>query len=522
MELVHLFLVFMQTRLKPDINKTVLVPTTLNRVIIFVGHQDSIEVIGSENHRKFRRSNHWKDVNEADVKMFFAHLIVMGIVRKSNFAKYWSKNDLSCTSFFGKYMSRNKFQLMYWNLHLADSVTSNKSDPLWRLRPFIKMCDDNFRHLYKPGPNLSLDEATCNFRGRLSFKCYNPRKPNKHHIRIFEVGESETGYIVGFEVYTGTKSESVSVANCLDKNCTRTTKLVIGLLQKSDLLNKGHRVYFDNYYTSVELLEELYFKETYAAGTCRKSRKDLPPAVISSKLKRRGDCIYRRRDTVLALKWFDKREVLMLSTIHEATQSQVKCNNPNNRDPFRADVIRDYTNFMMGIDLSDQLIGNYNFVRRGVKWWRKLMFHFFALILHNSYVLFKKYSQTKMSHEAYNEAIAKYLINISHAHLTSPNRQPANGSKGDESRLFGRHFPTKIPPKENVKRSTPQRNCSVCNLLPADFEKLGYVYEKLPRKSTSYWCRFCNRAMCLEPCFEVYHTKKNFKEQIMLIRNRKE
>ena len=52
--------------------------------------------------------------------------------------------------------------------------------------------------------------------------------------------------------------------------------LVLSLLEKFKLLDKGHRIYMDNYYTSPELLEELYFRETYTCGTVRNNRKGMP------------------------------------------------------------------------------------------------------------------------------------------------------------------------------------------------------------------------------------------------------
>ena len=30
--------------------------------------------------------------------------------------------------------------------------------------------------------------------------CYNPKKPNRFHIKLFMVSEPSTGYICGFEV----------------------------------------------------------------------------------------------------------------------------------------------------------------------------------------------------------------------------------------------------------------------------------------------------------------------------------
>ena len=30
------------------------------------------------------------------------------------------------------------------------------------------------------------------------------------------------------------------------------------------------------------------------------------------------------------------------------------------------------------------------------------------------------------------------------------------------------------------------------------------------RNDTSFKCRKCNLALCIEPCFEIYHTQRNF------------
>ena len=60
-------------------------------------------------------------------------------------------------------------------------------------------------------------------------------------------------YVVAFEVYCGKNSARiVRDADVLDPECTVTTKTVMGLLQKGNLLGKGHHVYMDNYYSSPE------------------------------------------------------------------------------------------------------------------------------------------------------------------------------------------------------------------------------------------------------------------------------
>jgi hypothetical protein len=72
----------------------------------------------------------------------------------------------------------------------------------------------------------------------------------------------------------------------------------------------------DNYYTSPELMEELDLLNTYVCGTLRINRKGVLKAIQSVNNLRQGEAILRRRGNMLVLKYHDKRDVNMLTTIH--------------------------------------------------------------------------------------------------------------------------------------------------------------------------------------------------------------
>ena len=36
-----------------------------------------------------------------------------------------------------------------------------------------------------------------------------------------------------------------------------------------------------------------------------------------------------------------------------------------------------------------------------------------------------------------------------------------------------------------------------------------------PKKFTSYWCSICKRALCIDPCFRLYHTKEAYTIEIL-------
>ena len=102
--------------------------------------------------------------------------------------------------------------------------------------------DRTFLRSYKCGCDLSFDEGSVAWKGRVSFKSYNPSKPGKCHLKLFEVSDAMTGYVIGFEVYTGKKATQCALnVEVLDLNLIPTTKVVIGLMKRARLLDKGHQ-----------------------------------------------------------------------------------------------------------------------------------------------------------------------------------------------------------------------------------------------------------------------------------------
>ena len=140
----------------------------------------------------------------------------------------------------------------------------------WKIRPFIDRLLSTFKTMFEPGKQLSLDEATCPVKGRVSFRTYNPNKPQKWSIKIFEVRDAGTGYCCCFNIATG---ESRTVYN-----------IVLDLMQ--DYLGKGHELYVDRSYTSFPLFRELYAKQTLAVGTCQIYRRGKPKAFLMQSIPR--------------------------------------------------------------------------------------------------------------------------------------------------------------------------------------------------------------------------------------------
>ena len=258
-------------------------------------------------------------MNEDNIKLFMAYIIVVGLIRKSNVTKYWSWNPIISTPFFGKYMGRMNFECIFSNIHLSDNTLAS-TDPLVKLKPFIDMCDRNFLHVYKSNKNISVDETSCKWKGQFSHKVYNPRKPSNFHIKLYQVCEADSGYVIVFEVYIGkANSTCIEMSKPINTMVNDTTKLVLGLLGKGQLLDKGYNVFTENYYTSPELLFKCFYRQTFGMGTVQGNQKNMPKDVVGEKLKK-GESCFHRNGELLCLKRCDKHQVIVLTTIDDATE----------------------------------------------------------------------------------------------------------------------------------------------------------------------------------------------------------
>jgi hypothetical protein len=171
---------------------------------------------------------------------------------------------------------------------------------------------------------------------------------------------------------------------------------------------------------------------------------------------------------------------------------------------------------MGGVDLSDQLMNNYHFLRRSCKWWKKLWIHLLNMVIMNSFILNRKFGENPdLSHHEFRESIAKGLlessvkdveVNLSH----TPHLQEFNAS-----RLKGRHFVTKMSRSYHANRIQP-KVCKVCNITKTDQKKgRGSVRQK----KTVFMCDICLLPMCAHPCFKIFHMVQNYRgavEQFLL------
>ena len=105
------------------------------------------------------------------------------------------------------------------------------------------------------------------------------------------------------------------------------------------------------------------------------------------KLERGEIAFYSSTDELLALKWQDKKEVKMLSSMHTAEMINKQKKHKNGEDIIKPQCVLSYNEEMRGVDRSDQRASTYQCVRKCVKWYKKLFFYILDICIVNSYLL---------------------------------------------------------------------------------------------------------------------------------------
>ena len=142
---------------------------------------------------------------------------------------------------------------------------------------------------------------------------------------------------------------------------------------------------------------------------------------------------------------------------------------------------------MLGVDKIDQMMSYYSFVRKSIKWWRKVFFWLLDMSVVNSFIIYRHIisgrsnTQLQEAHLNFRRSIiddlVKPLVTI------SPPPRITNTLQRLNSRP---HFP---------KKMTKRRDCVVCS------------DRDIQRHLTQFICETCEDqpALCPDNCFKRYH-----------------
>ncbi|XP_047518990.1 piggyBac transposable element-derived protein 4-like [Pieris napi] len=302
------------------------------------------------------------NITTDDIRDFIAITLLMGVVQMPSYRDYWS-NALRYP-LVANIMTLKKYEKIRRYLHFVDNTDTN-DDRYFKVRPILECVRNNCLQLVEE-KKYSVDEMMVPYKGTRagSRRQYLPKKLKKWDFKIF-VRAGVSGLIYDFLPYGG---EDTFRGRCLteyENSLGLGAKVVIALCKT--IKEKPSTVYFDNFFTSLELIQHLRNEYgLFSLGTIKNNRLRGCQTILSSDkvLAKKGrganQQIVCNANKIAVVKWFDNKVVTLASSYVDShpkekikryckeTKSKVDVECPQN-------IVKHYNAHMSGVDLSDMI-----------------------------------------------------------------------------------------------------------------------------------------------------------------------
>ena len=441
-------------------------------VIFELLFNDTIKtLIVNETERYASQNNKQLKLTKEEIEQFVGILLLTGYNTRPRQKMYWSKDDDVACPIVAKQMSRNRFEEIKSSLHFADNDHLEHGDKLAKVRPLQNEVKTSLQQFGIFSKNLSIDEQMVPYFGRHSIKMFIRGKPIRFGYKNWVLASS-SGYPYKFETYMGASEGS-------EKGKPLGPRIVLGLLSVVEN-PKCHHVFFDNFFTSYNLLKSLKELDFKATGTIRENRTmkcPLQPSKIISK-KERAFYDYRSDNNVMIVQWKDNKVVYMGSnTVGIEPINKVKRYSQKakmNIEVPQPACFGEYNKGMGGVDILDRFISQYRPSINAKKWYWPLFLNCVGMLTVASWRVYVELgSEPKLDLLAFQREVV--------ASLFSRKRNEPTGPSGRRIQKLnvGLHHPV---------QAEKQGRCALC------------------KANTVKQCMECG--VRLHPnCFLVYHDK---------------
>ena len=229
---------------------------------------------------------------------------------------YWSNEADISSPFVREIMSRNYFKKVKAYLHVCDNDKLSSDDKWVKLRSLFDIVNKNLIQFGVFAEHLSIDEQMVPYFGRHSCKMFIRGKPIRFGHKNWVLC-SDDGYPFKVNPYQGKAERNEGPLK------PTTVKNLLDVVTDDRI----HDVYFDNFLTSVPLLEELKNKGIQATGTIHINRlPGLPtPSNKEMEKKERGFISVCSTEDLCSVRWVDNKVVTVISNqLTEAPTSKCK------------------------------------------------------------------------------------------------------------------------------------------------------------------------------------------------------
>lgn len=411
--------------------------------------------------------------------------VMLGALLLSGYAKYphkrmfWNSTP-DVPPILKNSMRLNRFETLLHHLHFNNNLQIDRSDKLFKIRPVIDALNATFRKHGGLDEHISIDESMIPYYGKHYAKQYIKGKPIRFGFKNWALCTSN-GYMISFEIYTG-KSQN--------KNDERTFGLggdvVLKLLEKSEILpNEGYKVYFDNYFTSLDLLSHLSENNICATGTIRENRTGHCPFPNKNwwKTQDRGSYKFVAKADTLLVQWKDNKIVTVASNFenNDIVNTTRWCRTSKSKKRIsQPKLIANYNKRMGGVDKMDGLIALYRSRIRQRKWYWPILAYLLDASISNAWLLMKQLNPADPN----CASLLNFRRYVALGFLSTYGKEPSRGKTATPSVNPSRFDNV----RHMIRYNESDRRCQVC------------------KKKSNFICIKCDCGLHPKLCFEEFHT----------------
>ncbi|KAH9627857.1 hypothetical protein HF086_001753 [Spodoptera exigua] len=195
----------------------------------------------------------------------------------SRYRMYWEQRVDCSFPTVAALMSRNRFEDLLRYFHVADNNNLDPSDKFAKVRPLWKLLNARWVKYYPGDKNLSIDESMIPYYGKHGTKQHIHGKPIRFGYKSWSIC-TRLGYLIYGELYQGASTGNTH------------PELGVGASVVLDLISKlpqgSYSFYFDNFFMSLPLLEELQKMGHDGTGTIRANRTEKAPLKDPKEMKK--------------------------------------------------------------------------------------------------------------------------------------------------------------------------------------------------------------------------------------------
>ncbi|XP_026853831.1 piggyBac transposable element-derived protein 4 [Electrophorus electricus] len=245
-------------------------------------------------------------------------------------------------------------------------------------------------------------------------------------------------------------------------------------------LGKGHVLYTDDQHNSPGLFRYLHKLGTSACGPVR--------LAWMPSFSENMETEFLHTDMLLAVKRRNLEDLPLLSSVHSTSMA---INSKGDEEP---ECEADYSRAMRSSKHQIVHIDYANFGRTPLRWYHKVLLHLMTTTVQNAFMIYQSLSQKTTTFYSFQLDLINQLLKMNHPDLGAARTIAA--TVGIPMRLVGRHFPKPV-----TLDSAISSWCFVCQNTSTRASQLV---------KTSYTCVECQKPLCAVPCFEIYHTLKDY------------